>query len=355
MEVFLVGGAVRDGLLGRPVSERDWVVVGASAEEMLAAGYRQVGRDFPVFLHPGTGEEYALARTERKTGPGHQGFEVHADPSVTLEEDLARRDLTINAMARSATGELVDPLNGRADLEARLLRHVSDAFAEDPLRVFRVARFCSELPEFSVAEDTLALMTRMSKAGALAELSAERVWAELVKALAGSAPARFVQVLRSCLALKPWFVEFRVREPVGVAGLETDAQRYAAYVSVLPEDEVAQLSMRLKAPRAHAGLAGWIVRYRPVWENWRAADVAELYRALSECRAFKPAGTLRGALQVARVLGGEGLDALARVVDAINAEVRVQDLQAEGHAGASLGRALDESRQRRLALAQSAA
>lgn len=352
MEVFLVGGAVRDALLGRPVSERDWVVVGATAEEMLADGYRQVGRDFPVFLHPETSEEYALARTERKIGPGHQGFEVHAEPSVTLEEDLIRRDLTINAIARSADGELIDPLDGQSDLDACLLRHVSAAFSEDPLRVFRVARFAAVLPDFSVADETRALMRNMSDAGALAELSAERIWAELVKALAGPAPERFIEELRQCSALAPWFAEFESCEPASPAGLEAGAQRYAAYVSSLDAESLSEISARLKAPRAYARLAGWIVRYGPVWRDWHSADAARLYRALSECRAFKPNGELQGALAVGQALGGKDLDALRQVVASINSEVRVDKLQAEGHSGAALGRALDDARVRQLALAQ---
>lgn len=188
MKTYLVGGAVRDGLLGRPPKERDWVVVGATADHMLARGFQPVGRDFPVFLHPRTGEQYALARTERKTGPGHAGFACHAAPCVTLEEDLRRRDLTINAMAQDGD-RLIDPYGGGADLRAGVLKHVSPAFVEDPLRVFRVARFAAELPRFRVADATLALMASMDEE--LSALAAERVWAELEKAAAAPAPARF--------------------------------------------------------------------------------------------------------------------------------------------------------------------
>ena len=200
MEIYEVGGVVRDGLLGRPVQDRDWVVVGATAEQMIGLGYRPVGRDFPVFLHPQTKEEYALARTERKTAPGYRGFAVHADPAVTLEEDLARRDLTINAMARDAAGRLVDPYGGRADLEAGILRHVTAAFDEDPLRVLRVARFAARF-DFAVAPETLALMRGMSASGELDALVAERVWTELERALGEPHPWRFVEVLRECGAL----------------------------------------------------------------------------------------------------------------------------------------------------------
>ena len=183
-EVYLVGGAVRDGLLGLKIYDRDWVVVGATPEEMLAEGFQQVGKDFPVFLHPKSREEYALARTERKAGVGYHGFEVFADPSVTLEEDLIRRDLTINAMAESATGVMVDPYGGQEDLKKKQLRHVSAAFAEDPLRVLRVARFAAKLAclEFEVAPETQVLMARMVQGGELADLTPERVWQEMVKA-----------------------------------------------------------------------------------------------------------------------------------------------------------------------------
>ncbi|MBI4695058.1 MAG: multifunctional CCA addition/repair protein [Gammaproteobacteria bacterium] len=200
MEIYEVGGVVRDGLLGRPVQDRDWVVVGATTEQMIALGYRPVGRDFPVFLHPQTKEEYALARTERKTAPGYRGFAVHADPAVTLEEDLARRDLTINAMARDSSGTLVDPYGGRADLDAGILRHVTGAFVEDPLRVLRVARFAARF-DFAVAPETLALMREMSASGELDALVAERVWTELERALGEPHPWRFVEVLRGCGAL----------------------------------------------------------------------------------------------------------------------------------------------------------
>lgn len=209
MDIYLVGGAVRDALLGLPVQERDWVVVGATVEEMLAGGYRQVGRDFPVFLHPRTHEEHALARTERKTAPGYRGFEVHAAPDVTLEEDLERRDLTINAMARDDQGRLIDPFGGQADLQAQRLRHVSPAFAEDPVRILRVARFAARLGPlgFSVAPETMDLMRRMVAAGEVDALVPERVWQETERALAGPGPSRFFQVLRECGALAVLFPE----------------------------------------------------------------------------------------------------------------------------------------------------
>jgi tRNA nucleotidyltransferase (CCA-adding enzyme) len=206
VKVYQVGGCVRDRLLGLPVQDRDWVVVGATPEELRARGFRPVGKDFPVFLHPETGEEYALARTERKTGPGYTGFAVHASPEVTLEEDLRRRDLTINAMAIDQAGAIIDPYHGREDLSRGVLRHVSPAFVEDPVRVLRVARFAARYG-FAVAEETAALLRTMVEAGEVDALTPERVWAELERALGEPLPGRFLEVLRACGALARLFPE----------------------------------------------------------------------------------------------------------------------------------------------------
>ncbi|QKS28601.1 multifunctional CCA addition/repair protein [Accumulibacter sp.] len=201
MKIFTVGGAVRDALLGLPVQDRDYVVVGASPHEMLARGFRQVGKDFPVFLHPQSHEEYALARTERKAGHGYHGFAVDAAPTVTLAEDLARRDLTINAMARAADGELIDPYHGIDDLQARVLRHVGPAFSEDPVRILRLARFAARFADFRVAPETLLLMQEMVAAGEIDHLVSERVWQELARGLMEARPSRMFEVLRQCGAL----------------------------------------------------------------------------------------------------------------------------------------------------------
>lgn len=209
MQIYLVGGAVRDELLGRPHGDRDYVVVGATPQAMLDAGYKPVGRDFPVFLHPETGEEYALARSERKSGRGYRGFVIDADANVTLEQDLARRDLTINAIARDEAGALVDPYHGARDLRERVLRHVSPAFVEDPVRVLRVARFMARFAAlgFRVADETLALMREMVGNGEIEHLVPERVWAETRKALAEPRPSAFLQTLRECGALAVLFPE----------------------------------------------------------------------------------------------------------------------------------------------------
>lgn len=203
MNAYLVGGAVRDALLGLAPGDRDWVVVGETPESMAAAGFRPVGADFPVFLHPRSGEEYALARTERKTAPGYKGFVFHADAGVTLEQDLARRDFTINAIARDAHGTLIDPFHGQADLQARVLRHVSPAFAEDPVRILRAARFMARFAAlgFSVAPETLALMRDMVAAGEVDHLVPERIWQEVRAALCSASPSAFLQTLRACGAL----------------------------------------------------------------------------------------------------------------------------------------------------------
>lgn len=221
MKIYLVGGAVRDALLNFPVAvvEHDWLVVGARPEDLLQQGYLQVGKDFPVFLHPQTKEEYALARTERKRGHGYTGFAVDCDPSVTLEEDLRRRDLTINAMAQDTDGSIIDPYGGRADLEQRVLRHVSEAFVEDPLRVLRTARFAARFAhlQFTVAPQTMSLMRDIVAQGELAHLSAERVWVEIEKALGERDPQVFIQVLRDCGALQELLPEvaalFSVPQP----------------------------------------------------------------------------------------------------------------------------------------------
>ena len=201
MQIYMVGGAVRDALLGLPVQDRDWVVVGATPEALMAQGYVPVGKDFPVFLHPASREEYALARTERKTAQGYRGFAVHAAPDVTLEEDLARRDLTINAIAQGADGVLTDPYGGQRDIAARVLRHVTEAFTEDPVRILRVARFAARFPDFSIAPDTMVLMQRMVTDGEVDALVPDRVWQELARGLMAQQPSRMFEVLRECGAL----------------------------------------------------------------------------------------------------------------------------------------------------------
>jgi tRNA nucleotidyltransferase (CCA-adding enzyme) len=261
MRVYLVGGAVRDRLLGLPVRERDWVVVGATPEELERAGYRSVGREFPVFLHPQTHEEYALARLERKVAPGYRGFTTQFSPDVTLAEDLKRRDLTINAIAEGEDGEIIDPYGGQADLGARLLRHVSEAFVEDPVRILRVARFAARFAQlgFRVAPETLALMRRMTEAGEVGALVPERVWQETERALGEAHPEVFFETLRECGALAVIFPEidalFGVPQPprwhpeidTGVHVML--ALRYAASIGASPAVRFAVLTHDLGKAR----------------------------------------------------------------------------------------------------------
>src|SRR5688572_24166589 len=267
MKIYEVGGAVRDELLGLPVKDRDYVVVGATPEEMLELGYRAVGRDFPVFLHPETHEEHALARTERKTARGYHGFQFHADPEVTLEEDLARRDLTINAIARDEDGNLIDPYNGAEDLSAGILRHVSPAFAEDPVRILRVARFAARFG-FDIAPETLELMHAMVKSGEADALVSERVWQELARGLQENRPSRMFEVLRECGADAKIVPEIAAliddpeRGEAALDALDTAAAndeplevRFAALARALDPYAVEALADRLRLPASVRELA----------------------------------------------------------------------------------------------------
>lgn len=283
MKIYTVGGAVRDELLGWPVKDRDYVVVGATPEEMVKLGFKPVGKEFPVFLHPGTHEEYALARTERKVARGYHGFEFYAAPDVTLEQDLARRDLTINALAKDESGTIIDPFNGVADLKARVLRHIGPAFAEDPVRILRVARFAARYG-FAVAPETLELMKRMVSDGEADALVAERVWQELARGLMEREPSRMFQVLRECGALAriaPELDSLFERGESGVAALAAlDAVaraggsvevRFAALARALDPLAVEALAGRFKAPAGCRDLGLLVARHANV-----IADAAEL-------------------------------------------------------------------------------
>ena len=343
MEIYLVGGAVRDQLLGRAVVERDWVVVGSTPEEMLALGYRQVGRDFPVFLHPETHEEYALARTERKTGPGHTGFVCHAGVDVTLEEDLERRDLTVNAMASDAQGRLIDPFGGEQDVADGLLRHVSAAFAEDPLRVFRVARFAAQLSGFSVLEDTLALMGQIAAADELRELSAERVWQELAKALRAAQPLRFFTVLRAAEALRPWFSEFEMLEVLLPESLHDDLERFAAIGWLLTPTEARALCERLKASRQFTRPMLQVAEHGAVLAGWERADPEELCLALKNINAFKPGAEHELPINVVAACVEADLSRLIEVAGHIRETITAASLP--GYLkGPALGEALHAAR-----------
>jgi tRNA nucleotidyltransferase (CCA-adding enzyme) len=289
VKAYVVGGAVRDELLGAPVADRDWVVVGATPEEMVAAGYRPVGADFPVFLHPQTHEAYALARTERKHGRGYKGFTVHAAPDVTLEQDLARRDLTINAMAHDDSGRLIDPFSGARDLKEGVLRHVSDAFVEDPVRVLRLARFAARYG-FRVADETLALVRGMVAAGELEHLVAERVWQELATGLAEPHPERFFETLEACGALAPLFPELQVdraalrRAASAKAPLDV---RFALLAWPVAEDSIRALCDRLRVPTDPRELALTVSRCRDRIRAAANASAREILDLLKRADAFR--------------------------------------------------------------------
>lgn len=354
LEVYLVGGAVRDALLGYPFVERDWVVVGATVDEMIARGFRPVGRDFPVFLHPQTHEEYALARTERKSGHGYSGFVVHASPEVTLEQDLERRDLTINAMARSADGSLVDPFGGARDLAARRLRHIGDAFAEDPLRVLRVARFLARYAHlgFHLDDRTGALLASMVAQGELVHLVPERVWKESEKALGERTPSAYFALLERCGALAVWFPELAAAgrledalarlDAVVAGGLEAVEDRWAALVLGLDEDEQARLAERLKLPnlpRERARLLSFSVARLAVDSNAEAmlewCEGIDLWR-----RPDRLAPLLALIELVAPELPLARLDEAARAAQAVSP----RQLVAAGVKGAEIGARLREAR-----------
>ena len=330
MEIYLVGGAVRDKLLGIPIKERDWVIVGATAEELIEKGYRPVGKDFPVFLHPETHEEYALARTERKSAPGYHGFIIHTHPTVTLREDLLRRDLTINALAKDATGTIIDYHGGLKDLKNKVLRHTSAAFTEDPVRILRVARFAARYASlgFSIAEETLALMAHMVDKGEVEALVPERVWQELVKALGERNPEVFFEVLHVCGALAVVFPELEclwgVPQPqlyhpeidcwvhttmvlAQAANLSQDTKiRFAALTHDLgkgttPEHEwpshhghearsadlVVELCNRLKAPKAYRDLSQLVARYHLSCHRVLEMRPSKLLKLLEALDAFR--------------------------------------------------------------------
>ncbi len=293
---YEVGGAVRDALLGLPVQDRDWVVVGTTPEQMQARGFTPVGRDFPVFLHPQTHEEYALARTERKSGPGYRGFVVHCAPDVTLEDDLLRRDLTVNAIARDRAGRLVDPYGGQADLQARVLRHVSPAFVEDPVRILRVARFCARFADFTVAPQTLTLMRTMVARGEVDALVPERVWQEVSRGLMQTAAHRMFEVLQACGALERLMPELASRWPDGplqaalqraTHAAEADLSvRWAVLHAGLSPAQARTSSEHLRAPQACADLAQMLCREgTALGASWPSESEA---RALLErCDAFR--------------------------------------------------------------------
>lgn len=398
MQIYLVGGAVRDKLLGLPVKDRDWVVVGATPGQMLELGYKPVGKDFPVFLHPDTKEEYALARTERKSGKGYKGFSFHTDPDVTLEEDLQRRDLSINAMAEDEAGNLIDPYNGSADIRSKQLRHVSPAFNEDPLRVLRVARFAATLG-FKVAPETMDLLKQMSSSGELEALVPERVWTETEKALAGRYPGRYILVLRACQALAVLFPElerlFGIPQPAKYhpeidSGLHTimclnqaarltdePVVRFATLMHDLgkgttPESEwpnhhgheargaklVDKVCDRFRIPNKYRELARMVARYHLDCHRIQQMKPETVLKKLEQLDAFRRPERLDDFLLAceADARGRAGLedndypqsDFFRQALAAAN-EVDSQSLQQQGFEGKALGREITQQRIKKIA------
>nr|WP_255705011.1 multifunctional CCA addition/repair protein [Xenorhabdus sp. PB61.4] len=375
----MVGGAVRDQLLNLPVTERDWVVVGGSPEELLSQGYQQVGKDFPVFLHPQTHEEYALARTERKSGQGYTGFTCYAAPDVTLEEDLLRRDLTINAIAQTAEGELIDPYQGTEDLKNRILRHVSAAFAEDPLRVLRLARFAARFAhlDFSIATETQALITEMTASGELSSLTPERVWRETEKALASQSPQVYFQVLRNCGALAVLFPELNslfdaplkyTDIDMGVHSLNvlkmstylsTDTDiRFASLCTHIESEQIKQLCERLRIPNSVRDLVGIVAQYsgwvhtaqqlspEKVLALFNAIDVWRKPQRLEQLIICSKADTCAFTHSKTPLYPSENY---LRGAFTVAAQVSVQQIIARGFQGAEIRTELE--RQRQLAIA----
>ncbi|WP_040259802.1 multifunctional CCA addition/repair protein [Pseudomonas massiliensis] len=384
MKVYKVGGAVRDRLLGLPVADIDWVVVGASAQQMHALGYRPVGADFPVFLHPRTGAEYALARTERKSGRGYGGFVFHASPDVTLEEDLRRRDLTINAMAEDDSGHVIDPYGGQRDLAERWLRHVSPSFAEDPLRVLRVARFAARYAGlgFRIAPETLALMTQLSESGELQALTPERSWKEISRALMEARPTVFFETLRACGALKVLFPELQAlfersaRTPAAVVDLgqwsiaclaqaacaeHPLAIRWASLLLPLSYagdsssakgevSDIQAVSLRFKVPRDCQELAQLSGRYHALASQARALPTQALFDLLQAFDIYRRpqrfAEFIDTCENAALCIGQETFEpgAFLRDAAATARDVAVKPLLEAGLTGQALGEALKKAR-----------
>ncbi|ODT32691.1 multifunctional CCA tRNA nucleotidyl transferase/2'3'-cyclic phosphodiesterase/2'nucleotidase/phosphatase [Hydrogenophaga sp. YM1] len=384
MQIYLVGGAVRDALMARELglpapaqADRDWVVVGATPEAMVAEGYEPVGRDFPVFLHPRTREEYALARTERKTAPGYHGFAFHAAPDVTLEQDLARRDLTINAMAVAAqdaehpdSAPLIDPWGGLADLRARTLRHVTEAFAEDPVRILRLARFRARWPGFDAAPETAALMRAMVERGEADHLVAERVWQEVSRGLMEARPGRLLDTLRDCGALPrllpPAARPQADRLPTALPG-EADnhplftgaplAVRWAWLVAPLDAAAQQALGAHWRVPNALQALAQMAQRERADWPAPEALDAAEALRRLQRCDALRKPERCRELLRAIEGLaladpdGGAAvrrsirrLDRALQALLGFDSAAAVRQAQADGAMGEQIGERLHTAR-----------
>lgn len=351
MKIYLVGGAVRDELLNIPVKERDWVVVGATQNEMLLKNYKQVGKDFPVFLHPKTKEEYALARKERKIGKGYHGFEFDTDASVTLEQDLMRRDLTINAIAQSESGELIDPYHGIEDLNQRILRHISPAFSEDPVRILRVARFAARFSDFMVADETNSLMKKMVEAGEVNALVAERVWKEFEKAMSEVAPWRFLEVLSDCDALSLLFPIFDDKKLEVIACLRKISKltgNYFERIILMMQStqalvEAENLFKRYRSPRPFIEMVRLVMNFKPINT---ANDFLNLFVQLD---AFRREDRFNQWLKISR-MSTFSSDYSERLLSAFNHvnKIKLPDDFLKKHQGKAVGEYIDQQRLSRL-------
>lgn len=356
MQTFLVGGAVRDKLLNFPWHEHDWVVVGATPEQLEAEGYVPVGKDFPVFLHPKTNEEYALARTERKTAPGYKGFTFYTSPDVSLEEDLRRRDLTINAIAEDADGKLTDPYGGQRDIEACLLRHVSDAFAEDPVRILRVARFAARYHHlgFTVAPETQHLMQAIVSSGEADHLVAERVWKELGRALQERHPEVFMLCLEQCGAIDRIMPELKRQAFRGIftqvcASSKDTLIRFAALMCKLTPDSVLQYCARLAVPKDFRELAIATINTLEFYQPGQALKEHQTLKILSDLDAFRRPERFAQCLNACQVISGNALtSALLAKGLKLCQDIDLKDIAASGFKGKAFGEEL--ARRRLLAL-----
>ena len=359
MQIYLVGGAVRDKLLNYPVYDRDWVVVGATAEEMLQQDFQPVGQDFPVFIHPKSGEEYALARTERKSGKGYCGFQYHASPDVTLTEDLLRRDLTINAIAMDEAGTIYDPYNGQDDLNKKVLRHVSPAFSEDPLRVLRVARFAARYHHlgFTVADETMQLMQELSAGDELEHLTAERIWKEFERALSEPSPFVFLSILQQSGAIEKVFPELQTytssektikRFTALCSNLKEGLNRFACFLSLQQATfDLATFCDRLRTPKAYKELAIQCHKYHEKLAFFDTISAEEKLEVLLGLDLIRRPQRLNDIQACTEALHSESsLSHLPAILELIN-KIEPQTLIKEGFKGAELGK---EINRRRLAI-----
>ncbi|MFW1677458.1 hypothetical protein ACFVYJ_06705 [Pontibacter sp. JAM-7] len=359
MQTYLVGGAVRDKLLGIPVYDRDWVVIGATPEQMLAQGFQPVGQDFPVFIHPQTGEEYALARTERKSGKGYTGFVYHAAPDITLEQDLLRRDLTINAMAMDSNGQIIDPYHGQQDLEQRWLRHVSPAFGEDPLRVLRVARFAARLAPFGfkVADETLQLMQTLANGDELTHLTAERVWKELERALGETSPATFFEILAEAEALSQLFPEcVRIKHPTRLTRFRhiccqvaSPSQRFACFLSLCigseaGTTEITALCDRLRSPNQFRDLALLCCQYHQPLADFDRLTAQQRLQVIQGLDLLRRPQRLSDLMPCISALHEQAhCAALPTILEKMQ-RLQPRQLMSQGFSGAALGAELEKRR-----------